>query len=156
MKQLNAVPHVHGVNNHMGSFLTQDYIYMGWVMEAIKRHSEHNLFFVDSRTTKFSIAKKMAEMYGVPSLKRDVFFDHEEDEEKIREQFIRLLSIAKKRGSAVGIGHPKKKTHRVLKEMLQNLDGYGVDLLSVSELIKRQNAYATNRAHLDRQSVEFY
>ena len=50
--------------------------------------------------------------------------DHEEDEEKIRKQFVRLVTIAKKRGSAVGIGHPKKKTHRVLKEMLQNLKNY--------------------------------
>ena len=50
---INDIPNMSGINNHMGSSLTQEPVQMSWLMKEIKNQG---LFFVDSRTTKYSIA----------------------------------------------------------------------------------------------------
>ncbi len=51
MRQLNAnlasIPHIRGVNNHMGSLLTQHLGHMDWLMQALERRGD--LYFIDSR-----------------------------------------------------------------------------------------------------------
>ncbi len=48
-RALATVPHVSGVNNHMGSLLTRHPGHMTWLMQELKARG--NLFFVDSRTS---------------------------------------------------------------------------------------------------------
>ena len=136
-KDLAAVPHVSGVNNHMGSLLTRHPGHMLWLMQEMNRHGD--LFFVDSRTTAQSVARMVAEENSVPTLNRDVFLDAENSEEFVEQQFDRLISIAKKRGSALGIGHPYPATITVLKKRLLQLDVEEIELVSVSELLRRRN-----------------
>lgn len=45
-KALDSVPHVKGVNNHMGSRITPDLKRMTWILEEVKAR---RCFFVDSR-----------------------------------------------------------------------------------------------------------
>ncbi len=52
-KALDSVPHVKGVNNHMGSRITPDLKRMTWILEEVKAR---RCFFVDSRTEKDSVA----------------------------------------------------------------------------------------------------
>ena len=54
---VRLVPFASGINNHMGSALTQEPQAMVWLMRAVKRHK---LFFVDSRTTHKSVASEIA------------------------------------------------------------------------------------------------
>jgi len=136
--QLAAIPNIAGINNHMGSALTQNRESMAWVMTVIRQAGDSSLFFVDSMTTDFSVAKKVADDYRVPALSRDVFLDHDESEQAVRNQFDRLIAIAKQRGYALAIGHPRVNTLKVLGEKLAELERYGVELVTVSRLVDMQ------------------
>ena len=61
----------------------------------------------------------------------------------IKNQFMELIKTAKRKGSALGIGHPHPNTVSVLSKMLIDVEKHGVKLISVSELLskkyKRQN-----------------
>ncbi len=132
-KDLASVPGAEGVNNHMGSLLTEDKAAMGALMAGLK---SRKLFFVDSLTTAGSEGWRMAKKAGVPFARRDVFLDDLSDETYIKAQFERLVAIAKKRGIAVAIGHPRPMTLKVLGIELPNLPKQGVRLARVSEALK--------------------
>ncbi|MGB5178592.1 MAG: divergent polysaccharide deacetylase family protein [Gammaproteobacteria bacterium] len=132
-----SVPHVSGLNNHKGSLLTQHPGNMAWLMQAINQRGD--LFFIDSRTTKATVARQLAVEYGVPSSSRNVFLDNDPDPEAVRVQFRKLIAIARRDGTALGIGHPLPDTLSVLAEELENLQRQGVQLLPVSRLIELQN-----------------
>ncbi|GAA0858744.1 divergent polysaccharide deacetylase family protein [Aliiglaciecola litoralis] len=135
LEALASVPDAIGVNNHMGSKLTQLSVPMEVTMQFL---IEHNLFFVDSRTTRFSKAQRIAQDSGVMSLKRNVFLDHDATPEQIDAQFQRLLRLAKKYGYAVGIAHPYPQTVKYLRQALHNIEEQGVQLATVSELVELQ------------------
>lgn len=129
---LASVPHAVGVNNHMGSRLTQLSLPMSVTMQYL---SKRGLFFVDSRTTRYSKAEQIAKKSGVLNTKRNVFLDHDLQQSKIDEQFQRLISLARKHGHAVGIAHPHSETLNYLKRRLNNLEGQGVSLVKLSDVL---------------------
>ncbi|WP_232020217.1 divergent polysaccharide deacetylase family protein [Sulfuriflexus mobilis] len=135
-EDLAAVPHVQGINNHMGSLLTRHPGHMLWLMQEMNRHGD--LFFVDSRTTLGSVAQSVAAENSIPNLDRDIFLDAEPGAEFVEKQFARLLKIAQTQGMALAIGHPYPETMKVLEQRLQQLDTHGIDLVSVAELIQRK------------------
>jgi len=137
--EIAAVPYVTGLNNHKGSLLTRHPGNMAWLMQAINKHGE--LFFVDSRTTTGTVARQLAVEYGVPNSSRNVFLDNDPNPEAVRAQFRKLVAIAKRDGTALGIGHPLTGTLDVLAEELQNLQQHGVQLLPVSRLIAQQHEH---------------
>ncbi|MCV2884407.1 divergent polysaccharide deacetylase family protein [Aestuariibacter sp. AA17] len=130
---LKSVPHAIGVNNHMGSKLTQLTLPMKTTMEFLQ---EENLFFVDSRTTRFSKASKIAQEVGILSGHRSVFIDHVIDPDHIDQQFKRLIRLAKKYNQVIGIAHPYPQSLAYLENALTELDGQGVRLIPVSEMLK--------------------
>ena len=132
---IDAVPHVRGINNHMGSELTTMPLQMGWVMQTLVRR---NLYFVDSRTNAKTVAAKIAADYSVPHLSRSVFLDNEISEAAITQQFDRLVKRAEHDGLAVGIGHPHTQTASVLARELPSLKCRGIKLALVSEVLKDQ------------------
>ncbi|MGA7801730.1 MAG: divergent polysaccharide deacetylase family protein, partial [Gammaproteobacteria bacterium] len=136
-QDLADVPYVSGVNNHMGSLLTQHPGDMAWLMRALARRG---LFFVDSRTTRRTVAEQVALETGLPTTRRNVFLDDSRDPDAIRAQFFRLLVLARRDGSAVAIGHPYPHTMAVLQRELPQLQLYGVRLVPVRRLIALQQA----------------
>ncbi len=132
---LGSVPYVRGINNHMGSLLTQDPTAMSWLMEEIARQG--NLYFVDSRTTRYTVAQQVANEFRVPGISRNVFLDNVLDPRAIEREFRRLLTIARQEGVALAIGHPHPQTLAFLDEALPLLEERGIVLLPVSELIER-------------------
>lgn len=130
---LESVPHAAGINNHMGSLLTQHPGHMAWLMQEISKHD--NLYFVDSYTAKGSIARQVANEHWVPNLRRDVFLDDDRDPEKIKQQFARLLKKARSNGTALAIGHPYPETLAILEQQLPQLEAAGIVLVPVSKLL---------------------
>lgn len=139
-RALKSVPHVRGVNNHMGSLLTQQLKAMDWVMAEL---THYPVYFVDSRTIASSIAGKVAAAYRIPTLTRDVFLDHEQTEEYVERQFELLVKRAKENGSAVGIGHPHKVTVDYLEKRLPELDEEGIAIATVSGVWAMRNGNRT-------------
>jgi len=138
---LNAIPHVLGVNNHMGSLLTRHPGHMGWLMDELKQHGD--LFFIDSRTTTQSVAPQIAVESGIATAERKIFLDHDKDPEAIRKQFKRLIHRARLEGSAIAIGHPYGSTLMVLEEMLPQLSAMGVELVPISSMLATGNGDPT-------------
>lgn len=126
-----------GINNHMGSRLTQDEAAMNRVMDALKAR---DLFFVDSKTISTSIAAKVAAAHGLPYAERDVFLDHEDTPEFVMNALHRLERVAQERGYAIAIGHPKDNTIAGLKGWLAGLEARGFRLVPVSEVLTRPQA----------------
>ena len=141
---LLQIPHVKGVNNHMGSELTQYRLQMGWLMEELKAQT---LYFVDSRTSSDTVAASVAKEYGLPHLSRQVFLDNEPNREAIEERFNTAVSRAKKDGLAVAIGHPYKATLDYLTEVLPTLGEQNIELVTVSA------ALPPVQPHLETQDV---
>ncbi|UZE97030.1 divergent polysaccharide deacetylase family protein [Alkalimarinus alittae] len=130
-KAIQAIPYVQGINNHMGSALTQRKTEMGWVMEELYNYP---LYFVDSRTIASSIAGTTAQQHRIPSLSRDVFLDHWQTRESIHNQFNRLIQVAKEKGTAIAIGHPHQVTADYLEWALPKLDQQGIRIATISGL----------------------
>lgn len=134
LADLASLPHVAGINNHMGSLLTQNAGDMAWLMHDIGRIG--GLFFVDSLTTPRSAALEEARRAGIPSAARDIFLDDVHDDPAyVDRQLDKALAIARVRGSAIVIGHPYATTLAVLRRRIPQLAAEGVKLVTVSALI---------------------
>ena len=131
-KDLDIVPFVKGVNNHMGSRMTMESDRMYQIFSVLKKRG---LFFIDSRTTDKSICRPSARLLHIPFAQRDVFIDHVQSPEFIKRQLKNLVDIAIKNGEAVGIAHPHTVTYEVLRKELAELKGK-VLFVSASSLAK--------------------
>ncbi len=131
-RNLDALPGVKGVNNHMGSRLTAESTRMYQVFSVLK---ERRLFFVDSRSTVATVCRPSARMFQVPFAERDIFLDHFQEAGFVRKQFKALMREADKHGQAVAIGHPYPVTVDVFREVLPALKKR-VSLVSASEIVR--------------------
>jgi uncharacterized protein len=130
---LDTVPTATGANNHMGSRGTSDPRVMRAVIGVMKtRH----LFFVDSLTSPHSVASQVARRMGVPTAVRAVFLDNQDDEHYVQGQLRTLITIARRRGQAIAIGHVGRVTAKVLREMLPDFDEAGIRFVQVSRLVQ--------------------
>jgi len=130
----NEIPFAIGINNHMGSKLTQLYKPMAWTMRYLK---ERNVLFLDSLTSRKSKAGRVARYFNVPELNRSVFLDNQLDEKYIKKQFLRLIRQAKnsRSNTAIAIAHPHPETVKVLKKLLPLLAKEHIALVPISQLL---------------------
>ncbi len=129
---LNQLPDAIGMNNHQGSKASADQYVMATVAKILK---EKNKFFIDSRTTVETIAQSTMEIYGVPTARRNIFLDNDDDEEKITKQLMKLVRKSEKDGFSIGIGHVKPKTLKVLQEQIPILQKKGYKFEFVSKML---------------------
>ncbi len=140
---LNSVPYVRGINNHMGSLLTRHPGHMRWLMDELSHRG--GLYFIDSRTTSKSVAEKIAVEYKIPNLSRDFFLDPDNKESTLRLQFDRFIKKINQRGYAIAIAHPYPKTIKFLQNHLKELNEQGITLLPVSKLIHQTDKKRENK-----------
>ena len=129
---LRRIPGIKGVNNHMGSLLTEREDKMALLFKELKKR---HLFYVDSRTTPQTVASKVAIEMQVPVASRSVFLDHELSQEAMKVQGDRLLDMARLHGHAVMIAHPHRETVVFLREYLRDLR-FEARLVRVADIVK--------------------
>lgn len=139
-RNADALPYLDGINNHRGSLLTRHPGHMAWLMQFMQ--SRDGLFFVDSRTTAATVAQQLANEYGIPNIERKVFLDNDPSPEAVKVQFRLLLELARRDGTALGIGHPYPATLAMLRQELGRLGDYNISLVPVSRLIELANRRA--------------
>jgi polysaccharide deacetylase 2 family uncharacterized protein YibQ len=128
-KDVASVPHIQGINNHMGSAFTEDaakmHLVLGWV-------KERKLFFLDSHTSVHSIVPKVARSVGVPCLVNETFLDNEDTAESIEKQLDIVMKLALKRKRTIAIGHYRRK-HLVeaLANKLPEFQAHGIHLVGL-------------------------
>lgn len=99
---LQAIPGITGVNNHMGSRVTSTPEAMRSVLTVIQ---EEGLYFLDSRTTPESVVPQVATELDMAVLVRQVFLDDDRTPAAIQQELDRALEIARTEGSVIMIGH---------------------------------------------------
>ncbi|MFC1590620.1 divergent polysaccharide deacetylase family protein [Candidatus Omnitrophota bacterium] len=126
-----SIPHLKGISNHMGSKAMQD---EEVVTTMITFMEDKGIFFLDSLVADRSLAKEIAKRRGVRFAERSVFLDNEKDPEYIRGQLYKLRDAAFRTGEAIGIGHDRTSTVKVLAEVLPELQEEGIRFVYASEL----------------------
>ncbi|SPF33914.1 conserved hypothetical protein [Syntrophobacter sp. SbD1] len=131
---LETSPYFDGVNNHMGSRMTGNAQMMKTILTELKGHG---LFFIDSMTTNESKGWETARELNVPTLKRDIFLDNDPSGYAIGSQISKLMKVAKAKGMAVAIGHPRQSTLRSLQEASDRFRKEGIEVVSAHDLMNR-------------------
>jgi uncharacterized protein len=126
-----------GINNHMGSRFTSSGPGMGVVMaELLKRQ----MLFLDSRTTRDSVGAQMAAEFGLPYAVNDLFLDNEVSAEGVLRRLDELEARARRKGSAIAIGHPHRETVEALRSWIPRVQKRGFVLVPLSAVVKHQMA----------------
>ncbi len=127
---LDSLPGITGINNHMGSRFTQSRAGMATVAEVLK---QRHLFFLDSLTSPKSVAAGVAKQHGLPVFRRNIFLDNAISEPAIYRQLKSAERLALRQGQAIAIGHPHSATLAALRRFAQNRDTR-VTLVSIHQL----------------------
>ena len=138
-KSFAEIPFAIGINNHMGSKLTQLYQSMTWTMTYLKKHQ---LLFLDSKTSPNSLAEQAALDIGVPVRNRHVFLDNQLNDKYIEQQFNQLMRQAKKNKIAIGIAHPHPTTIRSLNRLIPQLKQHHITLVPLSDFYPDEPLYS--------------
>ena len=132
-RSLNYLPDATGINNHMGSTLTEHAKQMQWTMNVLDKQG---LYFLDSRTTAKTIAESTANILGIPALRRHVFLDNIKTHEAMNKQLQQAIKLGNQKVSVVIIAHPYPETISFLNK-ISNQKHAQFELVSLQELLPR-------------------
>ena len=133
IQAFESLPEAIGMNNHQGSKATSDSKTMTVLASVLK---DRGKYFIDSRTSSLTIGEKTMISFGVPTARRNIFLDNNNDLDKIEEQMNKLANSAKKNGVAVGLGHARKNTLSVLEKVVPGLLDKGFVFQFASQVVK--------------------
>ncbi|MDF7824002.1 divergent polysaccharide deacetylase family protein [Pontiellaceae bacterium B12227] len=129
---LRSVRGAVGMNNHMGSRVTENTELMGEVLRFCKGH---DLFFLDSKTAYNSQVPRMAKKVGVHMEERDVFLDINQDRAYIRKMWGNAVNKARENGYVIVIGHIWSKESAIaIRDSYEGLINQGYTFHKLSEL----------------------
>ncbi len=141
-KNLDQLPKVIGVNNHMGSKGTANPQLMQALFSVLKgRH----LYFLDSRTTAETVAPHIADQMGLPFSERNVFLDNSRDYLEIEKALKKALEISRTQGYAVMIGHVWcEELASTLALWYGEIEGQGYRFSHLSSFFTEEQVHASN------------
>ena len=129
----NEVPTALGMNNHQGSKATENLQLMKDIARTLKNMDK---FFLDSFTNPESRGYITMRRYGVPTQLRQVFLDHVEEPGQIKFNLDSLATLSHHMDIALGIGHVKPITLKVLKQEIPRLKSEGYNFIRLSEAVR--------------------
>ena len=129
---LKEIPEAIGINNHQGSKATTNGKVMGVVASVLKNK---NKFFLDSRTSSKTVGEKTMRSVGVLTARRHIFLDNDLNIDNISKQLDKLVALSQKKGMAIGIGHVKANTIKVLEREIPILLEQGFEFKFVSQVV---------------------
>ena len=133
IQAFESLPEAIGMNNHQGSKATSDSKTMTVLASVLK---DRGKYFIDSRTSSLTIGEKTMISFGVPTARRNIFLDNNNDLDRIEEQMKKLANSAKKNGVAVGLGHARKNTLSVIEKVVPDLLDKGFVFQFASQVVK--------------------
>jgi len=141
-KNLDQLPQVIGVNNHMGSKGTANPELMEALFSVLKGRQ---LYFLDSRTTAETVGNAVAEKLGLPFSERNVFLDNIEDSAEIELALSRALELAHSQGYAVMIGHVwSRELASTLSLWYGKIENRGYEFVHLSSFFAEEHVHAGN------------
>ena len=131
-RNLSSVHGAVGVNNHMGSRITENQPLMRAVLRYCK---ENGLFFLDSKTGHNSQVSLLAHKENMHMEQRHVFLDVRRDRAFVRGQWSAAVRRAREQGYAVVIGHVWcGETADAIRDSCESLKKQGYTFHKLSEL----------------------
>ena len=135
-RHLSAVPGAVGANNHMGSRATENTRVMYQVLRTIR---DAGFFFVDSRTTPYSVAEDIARKIGVPATHIDHIIDPPGISPAEIESRLYEYCLQARRVPAMIINcHASDTTAKILEKNVPILKRYGIEFVPVSMAFERK------------------
>lgn len=132
-RMIDSLPGAFGVNNHRGSRATEDQPTMEAVCDEL---AERGMFFLDSSTSRRTVAYGVARAKGLRTLKNGHFLDNEPDCDKIAEEMEFAIKLARRNGYVVVICHLRPETVAFLAELSRwDLASEGVRLVTLPQLL---------------------
>lgn len=116
-------PNAKFINNHTGSKFTSN---KKAVIKLLNALDKYGFIFIDSKTISNSKVEEVLKSKNQKYIFRDVFLDNTQNLKDIENELKKAVQIAKKRGFAIAIGHPKKQTLKVLRNSGDILKGVEV------------------------------
>ena len=134
---VRQLPKVAGANNHMGSLATADERVMTAVLSGL---AKHNLYFIDSRTTQYTVAVEVAQRFNLPVSQRDLFLDDPDSSERtIRERLRQLANLKEQKNQVVAITHCfDRQRLEMLNKFILEAKKMGFEIVPVSRLFETE------------------
>ena len=104
-------PNAKFINNHTGSKFTGDENAMKLLIRALYKY---DFYFIDSRTIGKTAVGGAVRKFNMRYAYRDIFLDNIDSVAEVRTKLKEAVQVAKKKGYAIAIGHPKKATFQAL------------------------------------------
>ena len=130
-QSLTYVPHVEGLNNHMGSRFTSRPEDVRLFCEII---AGSGLFVLDSVTHPASVLYEEAHAAGIPAARRDIFLDDTPGKTVVLARLREATRLALHGKQVIAIGHPQADTLAALREWNSTRDP-GLRLLSLRDCL---------------------
>ena len=112
-------PNAKFINNHTGSKFTGDANAMNLLIRALYKY---DFYFIDSRTIGKTAVGGAVRKFNMRYAYRDIFLDNIDSVAEVRIKLKEAVQIAKKKGYAIAIGHPKNATFGALANSGDILD----------------------------------
>lgn len=124
-----------GIVNHMGSKFTASEEALTPVITDLQGRG---LMLVDARSTRFSMAARLARRMSMPRALNDRYIDNVLTSDEIKRQLEELENTATTFGAALGLARATPITINEIAAWAQSLEAKGIELVPVTAIANRQ------------------